>query len=208
MKGRDMRNEGYFDIRTRVQSGIEELSQRWGWYFALGAVLLILGVFAASYAYLTTVASVIIFGWVLLFAGGTLCILSFLTGKWSGFLLSLAAGILSLMTGVMLLRAPLSGAASLTLVIAVFLGVAGIFRAISSIAMQFPNWGWSLLSGVVAIILSGALLASWPVISVWFLGFYVGIDLIVHGFAWSMFALSLRSMSKELDVERRTPRAA
>jgi uncharacterized membrane protein HdeD (DUF308 family) len=146
-----------------------------------------------------------VFGWVLLVAGVTMGFMSFLTGKWSGFLLALAAGILSTITGVMLLRAPLSGAATLTLVIAVFLEVAGIFRAISSLVMQFPNWGWSLLSGIVAIILGGALLASWPQISLWFLGFYVGIDLIVHGFAWSMFALSVRSLTRELQVERKAP---
>ena len=203
-----MRNASSFDIRSRFQEGIEELGHRWGGYFVLGALLLVLGIFAASYAYYTTVASVLVFGWVLIFAGVLLGVMSVTSGKWSGFLLSLAAGILSAITGVMLLRAPLSGAATLTLLIATFLGVAGIFRVVSSLALQFPNWGWSLLSGIVSIVLGGLLVGSWPQISLWFLGFYVGIDLIVHGFSWCMFALSVRSLSREIETEKRIPRAA
>ena len=60
----------------RFQAGLEELHDRWGWYFALGLALVVLGVAASSWAYLTTVASVFVFGWFLLFAGVTLGILS------------------------------------------------------------------------------------------------------------------------------------
>lgn len=203
-----MRNAGSFDIRSRFQAGIEEVGHRWGGYFVLGALLIVLGIFAASYAYYATVASVLIFGWVLIFEGVTLSVMSVMSGKWSGFLLSLSAGILSLIAGIMVLRAPLSGAATLTLLIAMFLGFAGIFRAVSSIVMQFPNWGWSLLSGIVSIVLAGILVGNWPQISLWFLGLYVGIDLIIHGFAWCMFALSARSLSQELEKETKVPRAA
>jgi uncharacterized membrane protein HdeD (DUF308 family) len=200
-----MRNVGYFDARSRFGAGIEELGTKWGWYFALGTVLIVLGAVAASFAYMTTVASVIVFGWLLLFAGVTLGVLSFMTGRWSGFLLALAAGVLSVITGIMLIRAPLAGAASLTLVIAVFLLVTGIFRAVSSVVMRFPTWGWSLVSGLIALALGAILLAGWPQISVWFLGFYVGIDLIAHGFAWCMFALGVRGFARELGgrTERR-----
>jgi uncharacterized membrane protein HdeD (DUF308 family) len=150
------------------------------------------------------------FGWVLVFAGVTLGILSFTTGEWSGFLLSMAAGILSAITGVMLLRAPLSGATVLTLVVAAFLLASGVFRTFSSLAMQFPNWGWALASGIVSIVLGGLLLANWPTVSLWFLGFYLGIDLIAHGFAWSMFALSERHAVREVrrfDEGRQRPAA-
>ena len=203
-----MRNASSFDIRSRFQEGIEELGHRWGGYFALGALLLVLGIFAASYAYYTTVASVLVFGWVLIVAGVTLSVMSVMAGKWSGFLLSLAAGILSAITGIIVLRAPLSSAAALTLLVALFFGVTGIFRAVSSISMQFPNWGWALLSGIVAIGLAAALIGSWPQVSLWFLGFYVGIDLIVHGFAWCMFALSVRNVAPHIKEETRRPRAA
>jgi uncharacterized membrane protein HdeD (DUF308 family) len=210
MKGVHMINPETRDVRSRFRAGIEEFGHRWGGHFLLGTVLVALGTIVAAYAFYSTIASVIIFGWILLFAGITLGILSFTTGEWSGFLLSLTGGILSAITGVMLLRAPLSGAATLTLVIAAFLLASGIFRMTSSLAMQFPNWGWSFASGIVSIVLGGLLLANWPGVSLWFLGFYLGIDLIAHGFAWVMFALSERHVVRAIhrvDEGRQRPAA-
>lgn len=198
------------DVRHTFRAGIEQLGHRWGGHLLLGTILIALGVIVAGYAYYATIASVIMFGWVLVFAGVTLGILSFTTGEWSGFLLSMAAGILSAITGIMLLRAPLSGATVLTLVIAGFLLASGTFRTFSSLAMQFPNWGWAMFSGIVSIVLGGLLLANWPQVSLWFLGFYLGIDLIAHGFAWSMFALSERHAVREVrrfDEGRQRPAA-
>ena len=197
-----MSNIGFINLRDRFHTGIEDIKHKWGWYLALGVVLIALGVAAVSYAFYTTVASVFFLGWILLASGITLSIMSFLTGKWSGFLLSLATGVLSVITGVLLLRAPLSGAAVLTLLIASFLLVGGIFRIISAAVMRFPNWGWSVLSGITALFLGGVLYAGWPAISLWFLGFYVGIDLMVHGFSWSMFALSIRNLPRISERER------
>jgi uncharacterized membrane protein HdeD (DUF308 family) len=96
------------------------------------------------------------------------------------------------------------------LVVAAFLLASGVFRTFSSLAMQFPNWGWALASGIVSIVLGGLLLANWPTVSLWFLGFYLGIDLIAHGFAWSMFALSERHAVREVrrfDEGRQRPAA-
>jgi uncharacterized membrane protein HdeD (DUF308 family) len=203
-----MSNEGFFHIRSPLEAVIEELGRRWGWYFALGLVLIALGIGAATFAFTTTVASIVVFGWILLFAGVALGVLSFLTGQWGGFLLSLSAAILSVITGVMLVRAPLSGAAALTFVIASFLLLSGIFRAIGSAVMHFPNWGWSTLSGIASIVLGGMLFAGWPEVSLWFLGFYIGIDLVIHGFAWCMFATSLRSLARSIAPKDRRHAAA
>jgi len=195
-------------MRSRFLAGIEELGHRWGWYFALGTLLIILGVIATSFAFLTTVASVIVFGWVLVFAGIALGVQAFMMGRWSGFLLSAAAATLSVITGFMLLRAPLAGAAVVTLLVASFLLISGIFRAVSAIAMQFPNWGWSLASGIVTFALGGLLASGWPQTSLWFLGLYVGIDLIVHGFAWCMFAISVHRIARDIDLESGERRVA
>jgi uncharacterized membrane protein HdeD (DUF308 family) len=209
-KETDVSNIGFFDSsrHNSLLGRIEEFGHRWGWYFALGVFLIALGALAAATAVWTTLLSVVALGWILLFAGAALVVLSFLTGRWSGFLLSLAAGVLSGITGIMLLRAPLSGAAALTLVIAAFLTIAGIYRAVSSIVMRFPNWGWSLFSGIVSVALGAILIAGWPEISLWFLGLYVGIDLMFHGFAWIMFSLSVRNLVRGLETRGEFKRGA
>src|SRR6266850_247862 len=204
-----MRNADFFDLaRDRFGSGLAEFGHRWGWYFALGIFLILLGAIAATMAVATTWLSAFVLGSILLVAGAGLILLSFLTGRWSGFLLSLAAGNHSGTTGIMLIRAPLAGAAGLTLLIAAFLMVAGIYRAVSAIVMRFPNWGWSAVSGLVSLALGAILIAGWPASGLWFLGLYIGIDLIVQGFAWVMFALRIRSLGLALDEADWGSRAA
>jgi uncharacterized membrane protein HdeD (DUF308 family) len=204
-----MNNASFFDqTRDRFRGGLAELSGKWGWYLALGVFLVILGVIATGSAVATTLLSVIVVGWVLLVSGAGLVIFSFLTGKWSGFLLSLAAGVLSIIAGIELLGNPVAGAVAITMVIGTVLLVAGVFRSISAIAMRFPNWGWALLSGIVTFALGVILVRNWQVTALWFLGFAVGIDLILHGISWMAFALGIHHMGRDLEITGAERRAA
>jgi uncharacterized membrane protein HdeD (DUF308 family) len=194
-----MSNASFFDIaRNRFRTGLVEFDRKWGWYFALGVFLVVLGAIATGMSVATTLLSVVVLGWVLLFAGASMVVLSFLTGKWSGFLLTLAAGALSIIAGLTLLGSPVAGAVAVTLIVGMILMVAGIYRSIASIVMQFPNWGWSLFSGVVSFALGALLLRNWQSTALWFLGLYIGLDLIFHGFSWIMFSLRVHSLASDM----------
>ena len=166
----------------------------------MGIFLIFLGLIAPGIAVGTTMLSVVVLGLILLGAGTGLVLLSFLTGRWSGFLLTLAAGVLSVITVIGILSYPVSGAVAITLVIGILLITAGIYRSVASFVMQFPNWGWSLVSGIVTFALGLWLLNNLQSTSLWFLGLAVGIDLILHGFAWIMFSLRLHSLGGELGI--------
>jgi len=204
-----MDNASFFDTaRHRFQAGFAELDRKWGWYLALGVFLILLGLIASSMAVTTTILSVVVLGSILIVAGIGMLILSFLTGKWSGFLLTLSAGVLSVLAGLESLSNPLAGAAVITLLLGTLLLAGGIFRSISSFVMQFPNWGWSLASGIVALVLGVMLVNGWHTTSLWFLGLAIGIDLIVHGFSWIMFSLRVHSIAGELGITQADRRAA
>jgi uncharacterized membrane protein HdeD (DUF308 family) len=174
----------------------------------LGVFLTIMGAIASGMAVATTLISVVVLGWILLGTGAALTVLSFLTGKWSGFLLTLAAGVLSVIAGIAMLSSPLSGAVAITLMFGAILIAAGLFRSVASIVMQFPNWGWSLVSGLVSFALGAVLLRNWQTTSLWFLGVVVGIELIFHGFAWIMFSLRVHSLAGELGITEADRRRA
>ena len=204
-----MSNASFYDLaRDRFRSGLAELAGKWGWYFALGAFLVILGVIASGMAVVTTMLSVVVLGWILLGAGAGLVILSFLTGRWSGFLLSLAAGVLSIIAGVEMLSYPVSAAVGITMIIGTILLVAGIFRSVASLVMRFPNWGWALVSGIAAFALGAMLLKNWQNTSLWFLGFAIGIDLILHGISWMTFSVGVHRLAEELGITEADRRAA
>jgi len=204
-----MSNASFFDAaRNRFRTGLAEIDRKWGWYFALGAFLIVLGIIASGMAVATTLLSVVVLGWILLGAGAGLVVLSFLTGRWSGFLISLAAGILSIIAGLTMLSYPVSGAVAITLMFGTILIAAGIYRSIASIAMRFPNWGWSLLSGLVALALGLMLVRNWQSTSLYFLGLAVGIDLILHGFAWITFSTKVHRLAGEVGITESERRAA
>jgi uncharacterized membrane protein HdeD (DUF308 family) len=204
-----MSNASFFDrARTHFRTGLAELDRKRGWYLALGIFLIILGAIAGGAAVATTLLSVVMLGWILLAAGGGLIVLSFLTGNWSGFLLTLTAGVLSLMAGIAILSSPVSGAVAITLMIGSILIAAGIYRAVASAVMQFPNWGWSLVSGIVAVVLGGLLVRGWQTTSLYFLGVVIGIELILHGFAWIMFSTRVHALASDIGMTGSDRRAA
>ena len=196
-----MNHASFFDeARSRFRAGFAELDRKRWWYFALGVFLVVLGAIADYMAIETTIFSVVFLGAILLAAGAGMILLSFLTGRWSGFLVTLATGILSIITGIEILSSPVSGAVAITMVIGILLIVAGIYRSVASIVMRFPFWGWSLVSGIVTFALGFMLLNNLAGTSLWFLGLAVGIDLIFHGFAWIMFSLRLHSLAGEQGI--------
>jgi uncharacterized membrane protein HdeD (DUF308 family) len=172
----------------------EGVSNARGWVIFAGIASMVLGSAAVIYDVTATTASVMLFGWLLMAAGIVQVVNAFQVRGWSGFFLYLFDGIIRTTVGTLITLYPEAGAQSLTLLVSFYFIVAGLFKAAASIAVQFPSWGWSLLSGVVAIALGVALAMQWPASATWFIGFAVGIDLILGGWALLMFAAAVKSL--------------
>ena len=164
-------------------AGIDEIRRSWGWFLALGILLTILGIACVAFDVTATFATVLVFGWLLFIGGIFALVQAFFAGSWSGFFLFLLSALFRGVTGYLLIRYPLIGAESLTLVLASFLIVGGLFRAIGFALAKFPRWGWAVFSGVVSVALGVMLLVQIPVSGIWFIGFAIGVDLIFDGVA-------------------------
>jgi len=175
-------------------AGINEVRKSWGWFLILGILFMLAGVICIAGDVTATFVTVLFFGWMLLFSGVVALIHAFGTHTWSGFFLYLLSALLRGFTGYVLIRYPGAGAASLTLVLASFFVVGGLFRAIAAGMAQFPRWGWSVLSGIVSLVLGIMLLVQMPVSSIWFIGFAIGVDLIVDGASLVGFATAIHSL--------------
>src|SRR5690349_14330453 len=125
-----------------LASTIEEVRSSWGWFLALGILLILFGAGCILSDVTATFATVLVFGWILLFSGVVALVQAFRIHTWSGFLLSLLTALFRGFTGYLLIRYPLAGAASLTLILASFFVVAGSFRAIGAWTLRLPRWGW------------------------------------------------------------------
>jgi len=166
-----------------------------GWIIFTGITLLVLGAAAIVYDNVATLASVVAFGWLLMFAGFLQIAHAFQVRVWSGFFLYLLDGLLRATVGILLMLYPGSGAQALTLVLSFYFVVGGLFKTIGSAVLQFPSWGWTVASGVVSVVLGILLKMQWPTSGAWFIGFAVGIDLMLYGWALLMFAAAVKKLS-------------
>jgi uncharacterized membrane protein HdeD (DUF308 family) len=175
-------------------AGLEEIRKSWGWFLVLGIALVVLGAICLIFNISATFATVLVFGWLLLVSGVFQLINAFGAGTWSGFFLYLLGALFRGFTGYLLVRYPVMGAETLTLVLASFFIVGGLFRAVGSSMLKFPRWGWSVFSGVVATVLGILLLVQMPVSGIWFIGFAIGVDLIFDGTAMIGFATAIHGL--------------
>ena len=100
-----------------------------------------------------TLASVLAFGWLLIMGAVLALIQAFQVRSWSGFLLFFLSALLRGFAGYLLVRYPLEGEYGLTLLLASLFIVGGVFRAFGASALQFPQWGWAVVSGIVSVAL-------------------------------------------------------
>jgi uncharacterized membrane protein HdeD (DUF308 family) len=187
-------------IDNPLIAGIEEIRGSWGWFLALGILLILLGMSCLAFNVGATFATVTVFGWVLLTSGVLALIHSFRTGTWSGFLLYLLSAIFRGVTGYLLIRYPVLGAETLTIVLASLFIVGGMFRSIGSGVMKLPRWGWAVFSGVISIVLGVMLLAQMPISGIWFIGFAIGVDLVFDGVAMIGFATAIHSFPRRVAI--------
>ena len=181
------------DAQLQVQIP-QEIVQYWGWFLAFGIGVLILGIAAVVRSFAATVASMLFFGWLLVLASGIEIAQAVMVGHWVGFFHHLVAAILFGIAGLLLLMRPMKSAEVITLFMAMFFLVGGLFQIIGSIAVTLPGWSWQVVDGVITLILGVLVLSSWPTSGLWVIGLFIGIDLIFYGLAWIALALGLRSM--------------
>lgn len=178
------------------QAGVEERVQmplKSGWLLGLGIVLILVGTFSVAVSVVATLASVLLFGWLLLFTGAMEAVYAFHQSKWTGIVLHVVNGVLSVVAGSLLVTNPGAGALVLTLLMAMFFMIGGLFRIITPIVMHLPHRAWLLLSGVVTLLLGVYIWRQLPGAAVWVIGTLVGIDMIFIGWSWVMLALAARN---------------
>ena len=173
--------------------GLEPLRAKWGWIVALGVVYVVAGFIALGSIVTATVASVFVVGIMMLIAGVFEVINAFQINTWGQFLLWLVLGVLYIIAGILTFENPLLAAAMLTLVLGAALVASGIMRILVAFGMKEATpWIWVVLSGVVTFLLGLVILAHWPVSSLYVLGIFLGIDLVVAGASWIGIGLGLK----------------
>ncbi len=172
--------------------GIEEVRKHSTWFLLVGIALVILGLIAIGYTVEMTIVSVLFLGWLLIVAGVFEVIHGFTNRAWSGFFINLLGGLLYAIAGLLMVSNPALAAVTLTLLIAMMLIVAGLFRLFIAFSTSLHHRGWLILNGAISILLGAMIWDSWPVSGLWVIGLFVGIDMVFDGWTEIVLALSAR----------------
>jgi uncharacterized membrane protein HdeD (DUF308 family) len=175
-----------------------EIARHWGWFLALGILLLLAGVAAIAFPVLSTIAAKIAIGWIFLVAGIFEVFHAFYVKRWTGFFWNLLIGLLYIVAGGWLAFFPLTGILTLTVVIAALFIADGIIELIMGFRMRpHEGWGWVVLSGLVAVAAGLLIGLNLPGSAVWALGLIAGIKLLFSGWSFISIALSGKRASEE-----------
>src|SRR5262245_10637062 len=131
---------------------LDALRGNWFWFVVLGVSLVVLGTVALGSVVIASLAAAAAIGVLLILAGAAEVVGAFWCRGWSGFFLELLSGVLSIVVGLLFLRAPLNALAALTLLVACFLMAGGIFKIVAAVGYRFAAWGWSLAGGIIDMI--------------------------------------------------------
>jgi uncharacterized membrane protein HdeD (DUF308 family) len=169
------------------------------WFTIYGVVMALLGILAIAMPVVATLATSIFIGWVLV-VGGVLGLYAvYSAGKDApGFWWNLITAILYLAAGIVLLGNPVTGALSLTIVLAAYLLAGGVAKIVLGFQHKrdIPQaWLWVLFSGLVDIVLGFLLVMGLPGTAFWAIGLLVGINLLMMGVALVVTALSCKKMA-------------
>lgn len=189
-----MSASGFPDVPSArvIRYELQAIRGNWLWLVILGIALIVLGTLMLSFPVIATLATVAVLGALILVGGVAESIGAFWCRDWGGFFFALLAGILGIVVGLMLLGNPIQGGATLTILLASFLLVGGVFKVGAAVAHRFGSWGWLLLSGVIDVLLGLLIWREFPMSGLTIIGLLVGISTIFRGVWWLMLGFSLR----------------
>ena len=189
-----------------MSDGIEEVDQdtlstirrHAGLGMALGIGIAIAGVLAVLSPLIAGLSVTIAVGVLLIVSGVSRLFLAFKMGSFKVGLLVFVLGLLSLATGGYLVSRPDIGLSALTLFLAVYFLLDGVFEIIWSFRLRpIEGWGWSLFSGIAALVLGIVIWRQFPVSGEWAVGAIVGIHMIFAGSSVALLSRAARGAAKE-----------
>ncbi|OQM75879.1 HdeD family acid-resistance protein [Manganibacter manganicus] len=180
-----------------IRNAIGETRAKWGWFVALGVLLLIFGGIAFGNLFVATVVSVYFIGWLILLGGVIEIIHAFGVKSWGRFFYWLLSGVLYAIAGFFAFYNPLLASAVLTFLLAVTLIAAGLLRIWVGYQHRAEKGsGWIIAAGIVTLLVGLLIAFRWPANSLWILGLFLAIDLVFQGWTFIAFGLALKAKAR------------
>jgi uncharacterized membrane protein HdeD (DUF308 family) len=179
---------------SRADARNQVTSDNWIWFLVLGVACIILGAIALGSMVLFAVVSLVMLGSLLVVGGAFALASAFRAGSIAGMIMELILAAMLIGTGLRLILQPLAGLLAVTALIASYIFLAGLLRAAFAVLDRGRRWVWTLVGGLVSMLLGMLVWLGWPVTGLFAIGLFIGADLIVSGVSWIAAALAARRL--------------
>ena len=174
----------------------DSLKRNAGWLIVVGIVFLILGLIGLGMTISLTIASVLLFGFLLFIAAASQLVEVFTCHSLKGALWHALIAALYIIAGSVMMFDPLLASTILTAVIASLLIMIGVFRITMAFTIrQTAGWGWIFVAGLISMILGTLIMAQWPWSGLWVIGLFIAIELVMNGMSCLMLAYAIKKTS-------------
>lgn len=183
------------EIQNINTSFLEEIKKNSGLTIAIGVIVLLMGFFAMGSPLIAGLSVTLMVG-VMLIIGG-IAQLVFAIKSRSGIFAIIIAVLMAIVGGYMISN-PAAALASLTIFLAAYLIVSGIFEALLAFQVKpAKGWGWELFNGIISLLLGAMIWNQFPISGAWAIGILFGVKLLFSGWTLIMFGLAARGMVTE-----------
>jgi len=163
-----------------------------------GVIAIILGVLAMLAPGITGLSIATVVGMLVVVGGIVRMIWAFKAGSLGKGLLMFAIGGLTLLCGIALVANPLFASGTLTIMLAAYFVVDGIFEIAAGFqARPASGSGWMLFGGVVSVLLGIMIWRQFPLSGAYAIGVLVGIKLFFVGLMMVTGGSVVRSAARE-----------
>jgi uncharacterized membrane protein HdeD (DUF308 family) len=173
-----------------------------GFSIFLSILLIVGGVLAILLAAETTIAVVIILAWMLMI-GGFLQVIHAFKSKGVGMTIwKIVVAIAYVLTGLFLRLNLGIGLAALTFALIFFFLIEGVMSLVTYFRERKKGGSsWLLIDGIITLILGLLIWSHWPSRAMWFIGLFVGFNLLMNGTTRLMLTLAVRRALKATQAE-------
>jgi membrane protein HdeD len=154
--------------------------RRTGWDIALGALLIVAGIVILGDVVLATIVSVRLLGWLALISGVLLAAGAFTRLRSGGFWSHALGGVVLIVLGLFILRNPLMGALSITLLTGALFLSNGLTRIAGSGHFGRDRWVM-VVSGLISVGLGLFVLFNIVTASLTLVGVLLGVQTLIEG---------------------------
>ena len=174
------------------------LGKSWKLLLTAGIISVVLGAVAIIVPPLASVTITYLVGILLLIGAVAFVAEAISRGSTGHRIWSALLAVLYVFAGVWLIINPVSGTITLTWILAIFFLLIGVLRLIAGIASRgkVPNAGWTIVNGVLSIVIAVLVIGELPSSAAWAIGLLVGIQLLFDGIALIVAAMAGKQLAE------------